>query len=440
MASTTKWFVWASALSLVEIGLLFSQSEVRRIGYASQFYLAVVCFVVYSSSCVVEQVSTEMYDLGYFKTSPKVCWLARLALAVVTMFLAPMCIVVIGVNRHIVGINPSFFTMLFYICFGFTFHLLTITWTMNSLARVIRFIYRCLIQEKGPLIEQTVRSQHNFAQLKALLGFIYAFFISFYGVYYAFQPPIIRKVHIPIENLSKSFDGFRIVQLCDIHLGPTVGKEQLEEVIDAVQKLHPDLIVITGDLVDGHVQDLMDAVEPAKHLQAPYGKFFVSGNHEYLTRDVDNWFRHLRTLGFGILHNDNTKIKKPDSSDEFCLAGVDDHDATKFSYKGHGMDLDKAVSTCDPKYPIILLAHQPNAAKMALESKHDIKLVLSGHTHGGQMFPGSILVYLVNTYYAGLYKVGKSNYVYVSEGAIYWGIPMRILSTKEITEIVLQAS
>lgn len=209
--------------------------------------------------------------------------------------------------------------------------------------------------------------------------------------------------------------------------------------------LEPDVTVIVGDLCDSEASTLRTAVAPLGQLHSRLGTYFVTGNHEYYTSDVSNWFALLESLNVKPLHNENVKISairaqhgSGEDGDWICLAGVDDIEADVLHYSGHGMDLDKALGGCSPDHTTILLAHQPLAAKRALQARPDINLILSGHTHAGQIFPLNVAAYLLNPFFAGLYQVAQTTFVYVSPGTAYYGIPMRLGSRAEITELILQ--
>ncbi|XP_071957739.1 transmembrane protein with metallophosphoesterase domain-like isoform X2 [Antedon mediterranea] len=239
----------------------------------------------------------------------------------------------------------------------------------------------------------------------------------------------------------KVVSSMRIVQISDIHLGPTVGKSQLQRAVELTNSLNPDLVSITGDLVDAPVSYLSEAVLPLNQLNPQYGTYFVTGNHEYYTGDVDAWIVYLKTLGVKCLHNENIKIRhQVQDKDFFYLVGTDDVQGETFKYGDHGFKLDKALEGTDQKHAIILLAHRPSAAYSALSADKGIKLVLSGHTHGGQLFPAIVWVYFLNPYFIGLYQYSATSYVYVSSGTFYWGIPMRMFSTPEVTLITLHSA
>ncbi|HVU01527.1 MAG TPA: metallophosphoesterase [Polyangiaceae bacterium] len=245
-------------------------------------------------------------------------------------------------------------------------------------------------------------------------------------------PVSIRTVTVRLPRLPKTLHGTTIVQLSDIHVGPTIGRDFIEDIVSRVNALQPDLVAITGDLVDGTVPELWDAVSPLEGLRSRFGTYFVTGNHEYYS-GADSWCAALPKLGIQVLRNSRVSIgESPDAS--FDLAGVDDHDAKRF---GGGENVERAVSGRDPNRELVLLAHQPRAAFQA--DRHGVGLQLSGHTHGGQIWPWRYLVYLQQPIVSGLGKVGKT-LVYVSSGTGYWGPPMRLAAPAEITKIILESA
>jgi predicted MPP superfamily phosphohydrolase len=239
----------------------------------------------------------------------------------------------------------------------------------------------------------------------------------------------VRRVRVPIARLPASATGYAIVQLTDMHVGPTIGREFVERVVRETNALAPDMIVITGDLVDGSVEQLRDLVEPLRELRAPDGIFFVTGNHEYYS-GADEWIAQLTTMGVRVLRNERVTIR-----DAFDLAGVDDARAHGMA-PGHGQDVPRALQGRDPSRAVVLLAHQPRAVTDAVAC--DVDLQLSGHVHGGQMVPFNWLARLDQPLIAGLHLVGKT-WVYVSTGTGYWGPPMRVGPGAELTRIELVA-
>jgi predicted MPP superfamily phosphohydrolase len=237
----------------------------------------------------------------------------------------------------------------------------------------------------------------------------------------------IRRVRVPIARLPRHASGYAIVQLSDVHVGPTIGRDFVASVVREANALAPDMIVITGDLVDGTVDQLRELVEPLRDLRAPDGVFFVTGNHEYYS-GADDWIAHLTTLGIRVLRNERVAIR-----DAFDLAGVDDARSRGLA-PGHGQDVPRALAGRNPSRAVVLLAHQPKTLPDAVAA--DVDLQLSGHVHGGQMVPFNWLARLDQPLIAGLHLVEKT-WVYVSTGTGYWGPPMRVGSGAELTRIEL---
>jgi predicted MPP superfamily phosphohydrolase len=243
----------------------------------------------------------------------------------------------------------------------------------------------------------------------------------------------VRDVEVTLHRLPKALDGFTIVQLTDIHVGgQTIHRHFIEEMVATTNSLAPDVVAITGDLVDGSVDELRDQVAPLSTLAARHGVFFVTGNHEYYA-GADEWVAHLPTLGVRVLRNERVSVG--DGAASFDLAGVDDYNAHGFP--GHGPNLPRAVDGRDPTRELVLLAHQPREVHRAAE--HGVGLQLSGHTHGGQIWPWNFAVKLQQPYVAGLVR-HKNTQLYVSRGTGYWGPPMRLGAPAEITRIRLRAA
>ena len=227
----------------------------------------------------------------------------------------------------------------------------------------------------------------------------------------------VKPVRVALARLPASMAGYKIVQLTDLHIGPTLGGDWLADIVARVNALEPDAVVITGDLVDGSVEELREHVAPLARLSARHGVFFVTGNHEYYS-GVDEWLGELGRLGVRVLRNERVTLGDGESS--FDLAGVDDWSARRRPAGSRAL---------------VLLAHQP---KQILEAAaRGVGLQLSGHTHGGQIFPWGYLVKLDQPYVAGLARHGEAQ-IYVSRGTGYWGPPMRVGSPAEITLIELE--
>lgn len=242
----------------------------------------------------------------------------------------------------------------------------------------------------------------------------------------------IVTVEVPLGRLPRSLDGFTIVQLTDLHVGATIDREFVSRVVERCNAQRPDLIALTGDLVDGTVKNLRADAAPLAGLRAPHGVFAVTGNHEYYW-GADAWIAELSRHGIRYLRNQRVAIERGGGS--FDLAGIDDHSAHR--WRGHGADLDAALAGRDPARALVLLAHQPRQVRVACE--RDVDLQLSGHTHGGQVWPWHYIVKVQQGgLLAGLYEE-KSTALYVSRGCGYFGPPVRVGAPLEITRIVLRA-
>ncbi len=237
----------------------------------------------------------------------------------------------------------------------------------------------------------------------------------------------VKRVRVPLAKLPASASGYSIVQLTDVHVGPTLGRGFVESIVEQTNALNPDMVVITGDLVDGSVEHLQHLVEPLRDLKAKDGVFFVTGNHEYYS-GAEAWIAHLPTLGIRVLCNERVDVRGL-----FDLAGVNDVSAAHM-IPGHGVDIPKAVEGRDVSKALVLLAHQPKAIHEAVKAGVDLQL--AGHVHGGQIFPFNWLAHIEQPFISGLHRMGKT-WIYVSQGTGYWGPPMRVGTRSEITYVEL---
>jgi len=242
----------------------------------------------------------------------------------------------------------------------------------------------------------------------------------------------VRRVEIRLKKLAAEQDGLRIAQISDVHIGPTLRAAFLEQVVQRTNDLAPDLVAITGDLVDGSVAELQKAVRALGKLRAKHGVFFVTGNHEYFS-GARAWVTELGLLGVRVLRNERVTIGEGPFALE--LAGTDDPTAHRYPEEGHGEDLPRALAGRDPARPVVLLAHQPKTVHEA--ARLGVDLQLSGHTHGGQIWPFRYAVLLQQPVVAGLARFGETQ-IYVSRGTGFWGPPMRLGAPAEITEVILR--
>ncbi|MGP3635125.1 metallophosphoesterase [Streptomyces sp. 24-1644] len=245
-----------------------------------------------------------------------------------------------------------------------------------------------------------------------------------YGTHGVLRGPRVKRVTVPLAKLPRSAHGYRIAVVSDIHLGPILGRAHTRRIVDTINRTRPDLIAVVGDLVDGSVADLGTAAEPLAGLEARHGSYFVTGNHEYFS-GAAQWVDHVRELGLHPLENARVEI------DGFDLAGVND---VAGESEGQGPDFVRALGDRDRGRASVLLAHQPVVIHDAVE--HGVDLQLSGHTHGGQLWPGNLLAGLANPTVAGLERYGDTQ-LYVSRGAGAWGPPVRVGAPSDITVVEL---
>ncbi len=252
-----------------------------------------------------------------------------------------------------------------------------------------------------------------------------------HGLHEARRVPRVKKVEVPIKGLDPALDGFHIVQLSDIHVGPTIKGDFLSAVVDEVNKLGADMVAITGDLIDGHVISLREDVSHLGRLKSRHGTFYVTGNHEYYW-DAPGWAQEVARLGGKPLLNAHQVIQHEGAP--LVVAGVNDYSAGRHIPE-HASSPKKAVAGAPEDAFKLLLAHQPKSIYEAAEANIDLQL--SGHTHGGQFWPWNLVVGLAHPFSAGLDMYEEKTWIYVSCGTGYWGPPMRIGAPSEITSIKL---
>lgn len=257
--------------------------------------------------------------------------------------------------------------------------------------------------------------------------------ITTIGFITAVKTPELVKVKIPLTDLPKSFDGLKIVQLSDVHVGQTIKRDFVKTIVDISNSLNPDLVVLTGDFVDGSYFQLADDVDYFKNLKAPLGIFYVPGNHEYYW-SLEEWVNVFKKLGAIPLLNEHVIVKK--DNDELVIAGVHDLSAHRVNPK-YQSSPEQALKGAPAHLKKILLAHQPKSAYDAEKVGFDLQL--SGHSHAGQFFPSSILIYFFQPFVQGLYRY-KKMWIYVNRGTGYWGPPNRMGVPSEITLIELTSS
>ncbi|MDD5066677.1 MAG: metallophosphoesterase [bacterium] len=268
-------------------------------------------------------------------------------------------------------------------------------------------------------------SHHN-TLLTTICLFLIALSTGF-SLWNASQKPVEKSFKLSLKNMPSSLSGLSLVHLSDIHIGPSTSLKQIQDMVSQVNSMAPDLILITGDVMDIHVCKMDRFCEALKGLKARYGIYAVPGNHEFY-----NGFNHFlelgKSTGIRILNNESVRI-----AGLLDVAGINDPAGKQ--YPGLSPDLVKALRNCDKTRPVILLSHQPLHFQEAV--KNGVSLQLSGHIHNGQLPPLYPLVYLLFKYPYGLYQF-KDAYIYTTSGTGIWGPPMRLFSRCEIVKFILQ--
>ncbi len=249
------------------------------------------------------------------------------------------------------------------------------------------------------------------------------------GLVQCYLPIRTQPIEVPLDGLPEGLDGFRIVQISDLHLGPLLPVSRVERIVSRTNGLCPDLIAVTGDLADGDVKQERACLAELGKLQAVHGVRFITGNHEYYS-GVEQWLEAVRDLGWRVLLNEHEILRHRET--DLVVIGLPDPAG---GGEGEGPNLAKAMAGVAPETIKLLLYHQPLGAEKA--ARAGIHLQLSGHTHGGQFFPWSPIVRLFYDYPVGLHRHGPM-WLYTSPGTGFWGPPNRFLVPPEITLITLK--
>lgn len=245
-----------------------------------------------------------------------------------------------------------------------------------------------------------------------------------YGAVEAYRISV-EQVILRTPKLPASAEAIRIVQISDVHLGPMLYPGRIDPMVNAIEQAQPDILVCTGDLIDGRLTNPSAITTRLRGIQAPMGKFAVTGNHEYYA-GIDKSLNFIKESGFTLLQEQSAAVGK-----HLFVLGVNDP-------AGDSEATEKKVQALLKDLPedkfVLLLKHRPLYERQHAEK---IDLQLSGHTHQGQIFPFGLLLRLFYPLDCGLKPVGRQNYVYTSRGTGTWGPPIRILAPPELTIIDL---
>ncbi|MBL7261808.1 metallophosphoesterase [Paractinoplanes lichenicola] len=255
-----------------------------------------------------------------------------------------------------------------------------------------------------------------------------------WGTVEARRVPRVRRVEVVLPRLGAGLDGLRLVLLTDTHYGPIERSRWSRGVTEVVNTLDADVVAHTGDIADGEVAQRRSQAAPLADIRAALARVYVTGNHEYFS-GAQRWVEHMASLGWEALHNRHVVVTR--GGDSLVIAGVDDRTAAGSGVPGHHADHEAALAGADESLPVLLLAHQPQQIQGAVA--HGVDLQISGHTHGGQMWPFHYLVRLDQPVLQGLSRHSERTQLYTSRGTGFWGPPFRIFAPSEITLLTLRA-
>lgn len=351
---------------------------------------------------------------------PSLSWLSWLGAALV---FALMLSATFAYRRNLGIFETSWFQFLtwagsFLMAFWATFIMISLPFDVVRLLAQIGFGYSTA--EK--IHESFTHLNIYFLAVSAILVMV--------GFLQVLLGPAVKRVSLPIKNLHPALEGFKILQVSDLHVGPTIRTRYVRRVVEKINREKPDVVVFTGDIVDADADSVKNHLTPLRSIQSPHGSYYTTGNHEYYW-GVETIVRYLQEVGLSAVLNSNKILKVSDA--RVMIAGVTDPMGKQFGGV-HQPNIEKSVAHSEKVDFKVLLAHRPDAAEA---SKAGFNLQLSGHTHAGQFFPFSLLIGLAHKYTRGLYK-HESMWVYVNPGTGYWGPANRFAVQSEISVMILK--
>ncbi|MFJ9608829.1 metallophosphoesterase [Kitasatospora sp. NPDC101176] len=256
-----------------------------------------------------------------------------------------------------------------------------------------------------------------------------------WGHHEAMRVPRVRRLDVHLPRLGAGLDGTRVVVLADTHYGPIDRAHWSARVTEVVNGLDADVVVHAGDIADGTPARRREQSAPLGAVRARLARVYVTGNHEYGS-EAQGWLDRMADLGWEPLHNRHVVVER--GGDALVLAGVDDVTAASSGLAGHRANLLGALAGADPDQPVLLVAHQPKFVPQAAAAGIDLQV--SGHTHGGQIWPFNLLVRIDQPVVHGLSRHGERTQLYTSRGTGFWGPPFRVFAPSEITLLTLRAT
>jgi uncharacterized protein len=277
-------------------------------------------------------------------------------------------------------------------------------------------------------VEEPARSRVVAAAVLAVVAVLLG-----WGYAEAMRVPCVRKVDVTIARLGRGLDGLRVAVITDTHYGPIDRARWSASVVARTNELDADIVCHVGDIADGTVDVREKQASPLASVNASSARVYVTGNHEYFS-EAQGWLEYMERIGWASLHNRHIIVER--GGDRLVVAGIDDATAKGSGLRGHGADLEAALTGADRELPVLLLAHQPKQVAHAVRAGVDLQV--SGHTHGGQIWPFNFLVRLEQPVVHGLSRHGDRTQLYTSRGAGFWGPPFRVFAPSEITLLTLR--
>jgi uncharacterized protein len=368
-----------------------------------------------------------LFLAGFYVGSKFIMWSDWAAAHQIQVWLDLSCLIFLALLGPVISrMIPNWLNSRLYVFHWLTNMALGVTFTLIAYTAVVDLVGVVLKLFMGP--EGRMQFQHLEPQLVLWLSGLSVLG----GIVQAWMGPKIYNVEIVLDNLAPEFDGFKIAQISDLHIGSMIGARFVENVVDKTNNLAADIVVLTGDIIDGAVDYVTPIVSGLAKLKASDGIYYATGNHEYYWQ-VAHAIANMKRIGAQILINENVELKRGENS--LVIAGVTDVSAGAME-PGHLSDPEKAAKGAPLGAVKILLAHQPGDFRRTAAAGFDVQL--SGHTHGGQFFPWNIVVNLAQKYSLGLYRFDKM-WIYVNRGTASWGPRLRFLVPSEITCLTLRS-
>ncbi len=298
----------------------------------------------------------------------------------------------------------------------------------------VLFVWSVLGQVLGLILLAAGVAGPGRSRLVTVVVLLISLVLLVWGYVEAMRVPRVRRIDVTVPRLGRGLDGLRLVLLTDTHYCPINRARWSRGVVDVVNSLEPDVVAHTGDIADGEVAQRREQAAPLGDVQATLARVYVTGNHEYFS-GAQRWVEHMAALGWEALHNRHVEVSRGD--DRLVIAGVDDRTAAGSGVPDHHADHAAALEGADPELPVLLLAHQPRQVDGAVA--HGVDLQLSGHTHGGQIWPFHYLVRVDPPVLQGMSRHSDRTQLYTSRGTGFWGPPFRVFAPSEITLLTLHA-